>query len=141
MNRTATASWKATIKEGYGIVTTQSEAVNRARFSFDSRFNTAPGTNPEELMAGAHAACYTMTLNVDLSADGFAPVLLETICTISMVDGTINASHLLLKAVVPGLNDAQLFEYALKAKAKSPVSRAYNLDITLEATLINEPGA
>ncbi|MEO5892221.1 MAG: OsmC family peroxiredoxin [Ferruginibacter sp.] len=136
MKRTATAVWNGTIKEGMGLLTTQSNVLNKTRYSFDSRFGDGMGTNPEELMAAAHAGCFAMKLSLDLSLAGFKPDFLEVQCTISLEGGVITSSDLSLKAGIPGLSDAQFREYATGAKTDCPVSKAYNLSISLDAMLI-----
>lgn len=136
MKRTATAVWNGTIKEGSGHLTTQSTVLNKTQYSFNSRFADGVGTNPEELMAAAHAGCFAMKLSLDLSLAGFAPEVLEVQCAVSLEDGVITSSHLVLKAKIPGLTNEQFKEYTEEAKANCPVSKAYNLAISLDATLV-----
>lgn len=136
MTRTATAVWNGTIKDGSGHLTTQSNALNKTRYSFNSRFRDGVGTNPEELMAAAHAGCFAMKLSLDLSLAGFTPDFLEVQCAVSLNDGVITTSHLTLKASIPGLTDEQFKEYSADAKANCPVSKAYNLAISMDATLV-----
>ena len=135
MKRNATAVWNGTIKEGSGNLTTDSKVLDKTQYSFNSRFAEGIGTNPEELMAAAHAGCFTMKLSLDLTEAGFNPTSLETKSTISLENGVITSSHLSLVASIPDIEDAQFQEIAAGAKANCPVSKAYNLDITLEATL------
>lgn len=135
MKRTATAVWNGSGKEGSGHLTTQSTTLNQTQYSFNSRFAEGVGTNPEELMAAAHAGCFTMKLSFVLGAAGFTPESLETQCTISLEDGAITGSHLVLKAKVPGITEEQFQAAAADAKANCPVSKAYNTNITLEASL------
>lgn len=136
MNRSAKAVWNGTIKEGKGNLTTQSRTLSTTPYSFVSRFEDQPGTNPEELMAAAHAGCFTMKLSADLSAAGFVPEELATEAVVSLVNGVITRSALSLQAKVPGISPEQFQEIALNAKATCPVSKAYNLEITLEAQLL-----
>lgn len=136
MKRTATAVWNGSGKEGNGNLTTQSTTLNKTQYSFNSRFAEGVGTNPEELMAAAHAGCFTMKLSFVLGAAGFTPDTLETGCTISLEDGTITKSELVVKAKVPGITPEKFQECAADAKANCPVSKAYNMDITLTADLI-----
>lgn len=136
MKRTANAVWNGTIKEGSGHLSTQSTVLNKTQYSFNSRFADGVGTNPEELMAAAHAGCFAMKLSLDLSLAGFAPEALEVQCAISLEDGVITSSHLVLKAKIPGLTNEQFKEYTAEAKAHCPVSKAYNLAISLDATLV-----
>lgn len=135
MKRNATAVWNGSGKEGNGHLTTQSTTLNKTQYSFNSRFAEGVGTNPEELMAAAHAGCFTMKLSFVLGAAGFTPDSLETQCTITLEDGVITASHLSLKAKVPGITEQQFQDCAADAKANCPVSKAYQMAISLEAVL------
>lgn len=136
MKRNATAVWNGTGKEGSGHLTTQSTVLNKTQYSFASRFAEGVGTNPEELMAAAHAGCFTMKLSFDLNAAGFTADEIETRCDITLDNGTITRSDLVTKAKVPGLDAAKFAEIAAGAKANCPVSKAYNCEITLDANLI-----
>jgi osmotically inducible protein OsmC len=136
MKRTATAVWNGSGKEGNGHLSTQSTVLNKTQYSFNSRFADGVGTNPEELMAAAHAGCFTMKLSFVLGAAGFTPDSIETSCAISLVDGVINQSDLVVKASVPGISAEKFQECAADAKANCPVSKAYNMNITLEASLV-----
>ena len=136
MKRTATAVWNGSGKEGNGNLTTQSTVLNKTQYSFNSRFADGIGTNPEELMAAAHAGCFTMKLTFVLGAAGFTPDELETSCAISLEDGVITASALVVKAKVPGITNEKFQECAADAKANCPVSKAYSMAITLEANLV-----
>ncbi|QJD97264.1 OsmC family protein [Mucilaginibacter robiniae] len=135
MKRNATAVWNGNIKEGNGNITTQSTTLNKTQYSFNSRFAEGVGTNPEELMAAAHAGCFTMKLSLDLTTAGFTPDMLETTATITLDNGVITNSDLVLKAKVPGISEEQFQQIAAGAKAECPVSKAYNLEISLQATL------
>lgn len=135
MKRTATAVWNGSGKEGNGNLTTQSTVLNKTQYSFNSRFAEGVGTNPEELMAAAHAGCFTMKLSFVLGAAGFTPDQIETSCAISLEDGTITSSHLTVKAQIQGITPEQFQECAADAKANCPVSKAYNMEITMDATL------
>ncbi len=136
MKRNATAVWNGTIKEGKGHLTTQSTTLNQTQYSFNSRFAEGVGTNPEELMAAAHAGCFTMKLSLDLTTAGFNPESLETVATITLDNGVITRSDLVLEAKIPGITEEQFQQIAAGAKAECPVSKAYNLTITLQATLL-----
>ena len=136
MKRTATAVWNGTGKEGNGNLSTQSTVLNKTQYSFNSRFADGVGTNPEELMAAAHAGCFTMKLTFVLSAAGFTADTLETSCAISLEDGVINKSELVVKAKVPGITPEKFQECAADAKANCPVSKAYSMEITLDASLV-----
>lgn len=135
MKRTATAVWNGSGKEGNGSLSTQSTVLNKTQYSFNSRFADGIGTNPEELMAAAHAGCFTMKLSFVLGAAGFTPDKIETSCAISLEDGTIKSSHLTVTAQVQGITPEKFQECAADAKANCPVSKAYNMEISMEATL------
>jgi len=103
MKRHATAVWNGSGKEGSGHLTTQSSALNKVQHSYKSRFEEGTGTNPEELIAAAHAGCFTMKLSFELGSAGFIPESLEATSYVTLEDGTITQSHLILKAKVPGI--------------------------------------
>lgn len=136
MKRESTAVWNGTIKEGKGHITSQSKTLDRTPYSFISRFEENSGTNPEELMAAAHAGCFTMKLSHDLGLAGFTPEELTTTSTILLVNGVISKSVLVLHAKIPTIKEEQFLEIAQKSKETCPVSKAYNLEITLEAHLV-----
>jgi osmotically inducible protein OsmC len=136
MPRSATAVWNGTGKEGTGYLTTQSTILNKTQYSFKSRFADGPGTNPEELIAAAHAGCFTMKLTFVLGAAGFTPDEIETKCDITLADGAITKSHLTVKAKVPGISKEKFDECAADAKANCPVSKVLNTDISMEANLL-----
>ena len=135
MKRSATAVWNGSGKEGTGKLSSQSTALNGFQYSYKSRFEEGVGTNPEELIAAAHAGCFSMKLSFVLGAAGFEPTDIETTCTITLDNGAITNSHLVLKATVPGIDQAKFQECAEDAKANCPVSKALNMDITMEASL------
>src|SRR6218665_1025845 len=112
MKRTATAIWNGSGKEGNGNLTTQSTTLNQTQYSFNSRFADGVGTNPEELMAAAHAGCFTMKLSLDLIEGGFNTENLETTSTITLDDGVITGSDLVLKAKISGIDEEQFQEIA-----------------------------
>jgi len=135
MKRNATAVWNGSGKEGNGTLTTQSTTLKDTQYSFNSRFADGVGTNPEELAAAAHAGCFTMKLSFVLGAAGFTPEKLETTCTITLGDGAITESHLVVKGNIPEITDEQ-FQTAVKdAEANCPISKLFNTTITSEATL------
>ncbi len=136
MNRSAKAIWNGTIKEGKGTLTTQSGTLDQTPYSFVSRFENGNGTNPEELMAAAHAGCFTMKLSLDLTTAGFTPTELKTSAVVTLDNGVITKSALTLFAEIPGIDKAQFLEIAQKSKETCPVSKAYNLEISLEAHLL-----
>ncbi|MFD1768787.1 OsmC family protein [Sphingobacterium suaedae] len=135
MKRKATAVWTGTIKEGNGHLTTQSTVLNETQYSFNSRFADGIGTNPEELLAAAHAGCFTMKLSADLTEAGFTPEKLETQSVISLDNGKISTSELTVTASIPNITDEQFQQIAKGAKENCPVSVAFSFDITLQATL------
>lgn len=135
MKRTATAIWNGTIKEGKGNITTSSEVLNEAPYSFTSRFKDGPGTNPEELIAAAHAGCFTMKVSADLAEAGFTPTKLETTSEVTLSDGTISQSALTLTATIEGISEEAFQKLVNISKDACPVSKALNMEITLEATL------
>ena len=141
MKRTATAQWQGDLKAGKGNLTTASGTLSATPYSFHSRFEEGKGTNPEELLAAAHAGCFTMALSGQLAAASLTAESLETTCTISLEkqpDGfAITESHLELKARIPGAT-REAFDKAIQAaKSGCPVSKLYKTNITLTATLEN----
>jgi osmotically inducible protein OsmC len=137
MKRTATAVWNGSGKDGKGSVTTQSTAVNNAQYSYKSRFEEGVGTNPEELIAAAHAGCYSMKLSFILGGAGFEPESIETTSHIDLDNGVIKSSHLVVKAKVPGISQEKFQESASDAKENCPVSKALNITISMEAELLS----
>ncbi len=142
MERTAQAEWKGTGKEGSGTLTTPSGALNAQPYSFQLRFVDADGrngTNPEELIAAAHAGCFSMALSFQLANAGFTADAINTTAVLTMepVDGaqTITKIVLQLTATIPGISDEQFQTLAGNAKAGCPVSRLLRAEISLEATL------
>ena len=135
MSRQATAIWQGSGKEGKGNLTTQSTVLDHVQYSYKSRFEEGPGTNPEELIAAAHAGCFTMKLSFVLGEAGFTPDEIETKCDITLADGAITKSHLTVKAKVPGIDKAKFDECAENAKANCPVSKLLNTAISMEASL------
>ena len=135
MKRNATAVWNGTGKEGTGHLTTQSTTLNQTQYSYNSRFAEGVGTNPEELVAAAHAGCFTMKVSFLLNAAGFTADEIETRCDISLEDGAITGSHLNLKAKVPGIGEEQFQTIVADAKANCIISKLYNTNITHEAVL------
>jgi lipoyl-dependent peroxiredoxin len=136
MKRTATAVWNGSGKEGSGHLTSQSTTLNKTQYSYKSRFEEGVGTNPEELIAAAHAGCFAMKLSFVLGGAGFTPETLDVTSTVSLEDGTIKSSHLVLKASIPGISPEKFKECADDAKANCPVSKVLNAEITLDASLV-----
>jgi lipoyl-dependent peroxiredoxin len=135
MGRKATAVWQGSGKEGKGDLTTQSTVLDHVQYSYKSRFEEGPGTNPEELIAAAHAGCFTMKLSFVLGEAGFTPDKLETTCDITLASGAITKSHLVVKAQVPSITPEKFQECAENAKTNCPVSKLLNTDISMEASL------
>ena len=140
MKRTATAVWSGSGKEGKGNLTTQSTTLNKTQYSYNSRFEEGVGTNPEELLAAAHAGCFTMALAFALQGAGLTADELETTSTITLdvTSGTptITTSHLVLKAKIPGVTQEKFLELAKGAEQGCPISRVIKAEITLDATLL-----
>ncbi|HSH66892.1 MAG TPA: OsmC family protein [Bacteroidia bacterium] len=137
MKRFATANWQGTGKEGKGHISTQSTVLNKAQYSFGTRFADGVGTNPEELVAAAHAGCFTMKLSFNLTGAGFTPDNIDTRCDITLdaEKGAITESHLKVFATVPGITKEKFEELVANAKENCPISKLYNTKITYEATL------
>lgn len=140
MIRKATAVWRGTGRDGTGDLTTDSGVLANSPYGFRTRFENEPGTNPEELIAAAHAGCFTMALAFQLQTAGFTPEELITEAAVSLEpEGggfTITRSALILTARVPGLDQAKFDELAGAAEKTCPVSKLLNAEITLDATLL-----
>ncbi|HXT39006.1 MAG TPA: OsmC family protein [Candidatus Angelobacter sp.] len=141
MKRTASASWSGDLKQGKGSLSTQSGVLKETPYSFTTRFEDGIGTNPEELIAAAHAGCFTMALSAFLGRAGFTPRRLSTRASLSLeqVGGnwSITAIHLELTGEVPGISQEKFDEIAADAKANCPVSRVLKANITLNAKLVS----
>jgi lipoyl-dependent peroxiredoxin len=140
MKRTESAHWSGNLQGGAGNLTTASGTLSKTPYSFHSRFEQGQGTNPEELLAAAHAGCFTMALSMVLQQAGLTAESLDTNCVISLDKGdagfSITSSHLELRAKIPGAT-AEAFEAAAQtAKANCPVSKLYKTEITLDAKLV-----
>lgn len=135
MIRHATAVWNGSGKEGDGKLTTQSSVLQDTQYSYKSRFEQGTGTNPEELVAAAHAGCFTMKLSFVLGEAGFTPEKLETKCQITLENGAVTKSHLTVNGTVPGIDEAKWQECVKNAEQNCPISKLLNADITSEATL------
>lgn len=135
MKRHATAVWNGTIKEGSGKLTTQSGILADTQYSFTSRFEEGIGTNPEELIAAAHAGCFAMQLSAFLTEEGYPADAIETTCTVDLRSGSIVSSRLTVRAKVPGIGGEQFQALVEKAEQNCPVSKALHLEISSEATL------
>lgn len=141
MKRNAKAQWKGDLKTGSGTVSSGSGILSNTPYSFKSRFEQGTGTNPEELLAAAHAGCFSMALSLMLQNEGLKADTIDTTCTISLEqDGegfSIKSSHLELKAKIPGASPDAFNRAANKAKEGCPVSKLFDTEITLNAQLEN----
>lgn len=137
--RKATAVWKGGIKDGGGTISTETGVLKEAAYGFKSRFETGPGTNPEELIAAAHAGCFSMALSLMLGNAGITPERIETQAAVTIEkvgEGfEIMASDLTVTARIPGVDRAKFMEIANKAKEGCPVSKVLKAKITMNAKL------
>jgi lipoyl-dependent peroxiredoxin len=140
MDRSASAVWHGTLKEGEGSISTQSGTLKDTQYSFKTRFADGVGTNPEELIAAAHAGCFTMALSAEITKAGLTPESIETTALLTLdLHGekpTITKVHLTTKAKVPGIDKAKFDELAHNAELGCPVSRVLKAEISLDATLL-----
>ena len=136
MKRTSTAHWEGTGKEGKGHLSSPSGVLNMDTYTWASRFADENATNPEELIAAAHAGCISMKLSFILVAAGYVPSTIDTSCTITIENGTITHSDLHIRANVPGMEDEAFAKCAEEAKLTCPVSKALNMEISLRAMLV-----
>jgi osmotically inducible protein OsmC len=139
MKRKASAIWQGGLKDGKGAISTESGVLSKTQYSFSTRFESGVGTNPEELIAAAHAGCFTMALSAELGKAGLTPSSIQTNATLTMdkldAGWTVTEVHLDVAAKIPG-SDAQRFTAAANtAKANCPISRLLNTKITMEAKL------
>lgn len=135
MKRNATAVWLGTGKEGKGTLTVQSKLFVDAAYSSASRFEQAKGTNPEELVAAAHAGCFSMKLAYLIDAAGFKADRLETGCAVTLEDGWIQKSHLTLKAQIKGITKEKFDELVKDAEINCPISKSIKAEISVESAL------
>lgn len=135
MKRNASAVWTGSIKEGAGKLTTQSGVLTDTPYSFKTRFEEGNGTNPEELVAAAHAGCFTMQLTAFLNEAGHEVSNIQTKCVIDFQNGSIVGSHLTVEANIPNIEDGEFQELVTKAEKNCPISKLLNTEITSEATL------
>ena len=135
MVRNATAVWNGSGKEGKGQLTTASGVLSGTPYNYKQRFENDPGTNPEELVAAAHAGCFTKKLSFVLGEAGFTADSLETKCEVSFEGGAVTKSHLIVKGTVPGISKEKFEEAVKKAEQTCPISKLLNTTISSEATL------
>jgi osmotically inducible protein OsmC len=140
MIRKASAVWQGGLKDGKGSVSTESGVLNKTQYSFGTRFENGAGTNPEELIAAAHAGCFSMALSAQLGAANLTPQSIETSAELTMekleAGWTITAVHLTVTAKVPGAAQEAFAQAAENAKKGCPVSKVLNARITMEARLV-----
>ena len=141
MDRKASAHWQGGLKDGKGTISTQSGVLKETQYSFSTRFEDGVGTNPEELIAAAHAGCFTMALSAELGNAGFTPDALDTTATVTMdktdAGPTVTKIHLTTKAKIPNIDKTKFDEISTKAKEGCPISRLLKAaEITLDAQLV-----
>lgn len=140
MSKKASAIWKGGIKDGGGSISTETGALKEASYGFSSRFENGKGTNPEELIAAAHAGCFSMALSLMLGEAGFTPEKIETHAAVTLVSNSsgfqITTSELTVTAKIPGIDNTKFQEIANKAKGGCPVSKVLNTTITMTAKLV-----
>lgn len=136
MKRKATAVWNGTGKTGNGHLTTQSNVLSKTQYNYTSRFEEGIGTNPEELVAAAHAGCFCMKINFIMNAAGVTADEVTTTCTVTLENGSITASHLEVTAKVPGVTREQMAVWVEEAEKNCPISKSLTATITSEFTLV-----
>jgi lipoyl-dependent peroxiredoxin len=140
MVRKASAVWKGSLKEGKGTISSDSGVLSNTPYSFSTRFESAKGTNPEELIAAAHAGCFTMALSAQLGSAGITPESLETTASLTLdkldAGWTVTKIHLDLAARIPGVDKAAFDKAVESAKAGCPISRLLKAEITVSARLV-----
>jgi osmotically inducible protein OsmC len=136
MKRIATATWNGSLKAGQGSFSVASGAIKELKFSFLTRFESEPGTNPEELIAAAHASCFSMALSAQLGERGITPEAVETTCTITFENLVLTQSLLRTTVKAKGADKAKVEEAAAAAKAGCPISKVLKLDTVLELTVL-----
>jgi osmotically inducible protein OsmC len=145
MQRKGSAVWRGGLKDGKGTVSTASGVLRDTQYSFATRFENGAGTNPEELIAAAHAGCFSMALSAQLGNAGLTPEAIETTATLTMekqdAGFTITAVHLDVTARIPGADRSKFDQAAKSAKEGCPVSRVLNAKITMDAKLLAEKAA
>jgi lipoyl-dependent peroxiredoxin len=135
MRRIANATWKGGLKDGAGTFSVQSGVIKEQKFGFRTRFEDAPGTNPEELIAAAHASCFSMALSAQLGERGITPEVIETTCTITFENLTLASSLLKTTITAPGADRSKAEAAAAAAKVGCPISKVLKLEIALELTI------
>ncbi|MDT7829477.1 OsmC family protein [Pricia sp. S334] len=138
MKHTADAVWNGSLKEGEGKITTKSKVLNDSQYCFNSRFGDGKSTNPDELLAAAHASCFAMALSLFLGEAGFTAKSIDVTATVTMDadELELTGSHLTLKAKIPKIDRSEFLDCANAAKKNCPVSKALSFEITMDAQLI-----
>ena len=139
MKRKASAVWRGGLKDGKGTISTDSGVLKESQYSFGTRFENGVGTNPEELIAAAHAGCFSMAFSAELGKAGLTPQSIQTTATVTLdkSDGgfSVTESHLDVTAKIPGADRAKAMEIANAAKAGCPISKLLRANITMDAKL------
>lgn len=136
MLRSAHAVWNGGLKDGNGTFSVSSGTIANQKFTFKTRFEADPGTNPEELIAAAHAGCFSMAFSAQMGERGITPAAVDTTCTITFENLTLSKSLLKTTVTAPGADKAKIEEAAAAAKAGCPISKVLNLEITLDLTVV-----
>jgi osmotically inducible protein OsmC len=136
MIRHAEAIWEGSITEGKGSLSTQSDILNHTPYSFKSRFEDGKGTNPEELIAAAHAGCFSMQLSAFLTEEGYTPESLKTKGEITLKEGVVTNSHLTLVAKIPEISQEKFDNLVEKAEKNCPISKLLSTEISVDASLV-----
>jgi len=137
MKRTGSAHWEGDLKTGKGTITSQSTTLNNTQYSFNTRFENGVGTNPEELLAAAHAGCFTMAVSGALTKAGFPPTFLDTQASVNLEGLDITGIHLIMKGKVPNISLDQFNEITKGVEKTCIISKALNVPISSEATLVS----
>jgi osmotically inducible protein OsmC len=139
MKRKASAIWQGSLKEGKGSISTESGVLKQSQYSFGTRFENGIGTNPEELIAAAHAGCFSMAFSAELGKAGFTPASIHTTATVTLdkteAGFTVTESHLDMTAKIPGIDQEKFIAIANGAKAGCPISRLLKANVSLDAKL------
>jgi len=139
MKRKASAVWRGGLKDGKGTISTESNVLKETQYSFSTRFENGVGTNPEELIAAAHAGCFSMAFSAELGKAGITPESIATTATVTLektdAGFTVTESHLDVIAKIPGVDKSKALEIANGAKAGCPISRLLTAKITMDATI------
>jgi osmotically inducible protein OsmC len=136
MKRTASAHWEGDLKEGKGNLSTQSTTLSKTQYSFKTRFEDGVGTNPEELLAAAHAGCFTMAVSMILGQAGFTATSLDTTATVTLEGMAITGSHLDIKASIPNIDEAKFQEIVKAAEQNCLISKSLSIPVSSEGKLV-----